>query len=215
MSRFEHAAGWLYARLLCLYPDAFRETFAAEMALVFRQTLADARQNGQWAVLVVLYREFRDLPFNLLYQHLKAKERNPMQWIKANPTRQLNFVRWLLRAASLLINAYLLPALFIALQSGNVYDDAKVYVMAMIAASLSLLIAWRWERQGGIITIGCGLLVGITALIYVWGRFFQVGDQSVFQLLLATLISGAWMLHYLLMGWMYIRLEKQGRLMQA
>jgi hypothetical protein len=64
----------LYAFLLRLYPQQFRQDFAAEMQTVFADALRFARQEGRWAVLCLCGRELRQLPRALAREHWQSDQ---------------------------------------------------------------------------------------------------------------------------------------------
>ncbi len=66
---------WVYAVLLRLYPQPFRDQFGEEMQRVFRDTLADAAARGRAALLWVCWRELCDLPGALLLEHWRRRKR--------------------------------------------------------------------------------------------------------------------------------------------
>jgi hypothetical protein len=60
-----------YGGFLHLYPASFREKFEQEMLLDFRDMVEEAGKRGSVALLMVLLRELRDFPLNLLVAHLR------------------------------------------------------------------------------------------------------------------------------------------------
>jgi hypothetical protein len=60
----------LYAALLHLYPPQFRAEFGEEMINVFRESAANL--DNQKSSLSLFFREFRDLPGNLIDVYLNA-----------------------------------------------------------------------------------------------------------------------------------------------
>lgn len=66
---------WMYALLLHLYPQPFRDEFGEEMQRVFSETLADAVPRGRAALLWVCWRELRDLPGDVLQEHWHRRKR--------------------------------------------------------------------------------------------------------------------------------------------
>ena len=56
----------IYSRLLKLYPNRFRDEFAEEMKVVFRDSLNEALRKGTTAVANTCLKEFGGLPFNIL-----------------------------------------------------------------------------------------------------------------------------------------------------
>jgi hypothetical protein len=74
MSRLSRCIIWVYAQLLRLYPVRFRREFAQEMQDVFVQSLQES--NSKLALLTLFMGEVRDLPLNLIREHIKARRKN-------------------------------------------------------------------------------------------------------------------------------------------
>jgi len=72
-----------YSWLLRFYPGSFREEFSEEMLLDFRDTLDSASQNGIFSLSMVLLRELRDIPINLLQSHWK--ESSMLKILRSQP----------------------------------------------------------------------------------------------------------------------------------
>ena len=67
----------LYSRLLLFYPRRFREEFAAEMEVVFRDSVNEAARNGMLPVVLLCLRELGGLPFSVLrefWHEFQSKE---------------------------------------------------------------------------------------------------------------------------------------------
>jgi hypothetical protein len=62
----------IYKSLLSLYPRDYRVSFAAEMVEVFRQSVADAAQQGRSNSWIVFLRELSDLPMATTKEHLSS-----------------------------------------------------------------------------------------------------------------------------------------------
>ncbi|MGZ9235259.1 MAG: hypothetical protein ACXW4E_07015 [Anaerolineales bacterium] len=57
---------YFYSNLLLLYPGSFRNEFAEEMKVVFRDSVNEAVKNGTLSLVLVCLREMSGLPFNIL-----------------------------------------------------------------------------------------------------------------------------------------------------
>ena len=57
---------WVYARLVKLYPPAFREELAEEMKVTFSDLVQESAAHGGMVLGLALLRELRDLPGTLL-----------------------------------------------------------------------------------------------------------------------------------------------------
>jgi hypothetical protein len=68
---------WAYSRLLGLYPRRFRDEFAEEMQIVFRDSLDGAIRDGIFPLATFCLKELGGLPFNVLrefWHELQGKE---------------------------------------------------------------------------------------------------------------------------------------------
>ena len=76
-----------YSRLLNLYPRRFKDEFAIEMHTVFRDSVADAAEEGTFALVHVCSKEFMGMPFNILkeFWHEFQGEETNMQDISFAP----------------------------------------------------------------------------------------------------------------------------------
>lgn len=75
----------IYTWLLKFYPHRFRDEFAEEMLLDFKDTLNDSCQNGMLPLFLSLLREMRDIPINVLQVHLE--ENYMRRIINSQPVR--------------------------------------------------------------------------------------------------------------------------------
>lgn len=66
MNIFVQLLIYAYARLFRLYPRGFRDEFAEEMPIVFRDSINDATRDGILQLLLTCSRELGGLPFNIL-----------------------------------------------------------------------------------------------------------------------------------------------------
>jgi len=67
----------LYSKLLHLYPGRFRDEFAEEMQVVFRDSVNEAIKDGILPMMILCLRELGGLPFNVLrefWHEFKRKE---------------------------------------------------------------------------------------------------------------------------------------------
>lgn len=64
---------WMYAQLLKLYPDAYRDEYGAELQAVFRLALQAEAQQGQWAVIRRGVRELQDAPLAAWQAHRRVR----------------------------------------------------------------------------------------------------------------------------------------------
>ena len=55
----------IYSWMLQLYPGRFKDEFAEEMRVVFRDSIADTSRNGILPLILVCIRELTRLPLNI------------------------------------------------------------------------------------------------------------------------------------------------------
>jgi hypothetical protein len=193
----------LYGWLLRLYPRAFRAEFADEMLDVFRQAVQDAARIGAAPAAMVLLRELADFPFNLLLEHLR--ERGKTMRPNRDAARDIYIARWIARASSLALTMTF--AVVIAINPQPILFSATIGVM-----TIALAVAWRWEKVGGLLTLGaalvCAVLVGLNAVISVPNLGIVMSIVWGAACILAVLL--VWFLPYELLGWLFISIGRSG-----
>jgi hypothetical protein len=204
-----HGLTRLYSWLLHLYPVAFQADYADEMRDVFRQVLREARQQGRLTVTGLVLKELLMLPLNAVAQHLHTPP------IGDALLRRGRFVT---RGASLLLNGFFLWVLAqIVMESerlypgsNGVYLHAFPFLIALPLANLMMLVAWRWERVGGWLTIAGGLTVMLTSAysLIITGRLMQMDVEVMIPALIANLL---WLLPHLLFGLLFLSFDRRGR----
>jgi hypothetical protein len=75
MTPFINRLNWSYRQLLRLYPPRFRATFSEEMAAVFGEKLNENGRYGNGAILAFALAELRDLPLQVIREHLHERRR--------------------------------------------------------------------------------------------------------------------------------------------
>jgi hypothetical protein len=73
---FVRSLASMYRLCLCLYTADFRTRFAGEMESVFQELVARQAHKGVWALFLVGFREFYQLPLALWQVHLAAWRKN-------------------------------------------------------------------------------------------------------------------------------------------
>jgi hypothetical protein len=110
-------------------------------------------------------------------------------------------VRWTARLASLVINGVFLLILFLALTNEDRPQGVAIAVLAfLVLAMVSSLVAWRWERAGGIALLVSAVCLGVAA--YSASRTYGAGLSLLPSLLYAV--------PYLLAGTLFL-LAARGR----
>jgi hypothetical protein len=94
--------------------------------------------------------------------------------------------------------------------SGGVYLHAFPFLIALPLANLMMLVAWRWERLGGWLTIGGGLVVMLTSAysLVITGSLMQMETVTMLPALIA---NGLWLLPHLLFGVLFLSFDRRGR----
>lgn len=190
----------LYAFSMRLYPPAFRVDFAGEMLDVFSMTLREAHLISAWAVLVVLWREAVSLPVNIVRVHFQRSQ--PTTPITLWRTRQV--IRW----SSLTLSLFILRHLIVSLNSPQTLaiDGVRLsmFFVLLFSTSVSMLLAWRWERLGGLLTMVCGTALGAFLTFYI--AYFRPAEISLIGLVLIGIL---WALPFVTFGMMFYHLSQR------
>jgi hypothetical protein len=108
MSRLSRGIVWVYAQLLRLYPARFRHEFVGEMREVFEQAAQDT--DGRLALLALFMGEMRDLPLNLIREHIRARRKNVLnldgEVIVMNPFQSRQLFRTSVTASLAMFSLY-------------------------------------------------------------------------------------------------------------
>ncbi len=189
----------LYAYALWLYPADFRVKFAEEMLDVFAMTLREAR--GILNFLTIVWREVAFLPMNVI-QARQRKFRMPTSDRSVWRTRQVT--RWSSLILSLLI-LYSLINPFVAPQTFAM-DRVRlsIFFVLLLITALSMLLSWRWERLGGLLTIASGIALGAFLIFYI--GYFRSAEISWMGLILIGIL---WALPFVTFGVMFYYLSQR------
>ena len=199
----ENAYGWL----LWLYPAEFREDYGDEMRYVFLRVLDDARQQGRFLLYQTLLKEYFSMVTTALNQRMQAA---------ADP--KLRRARFVTRGASLLLNLFFGWVLIRILSdsetlypgSGGVWVQAFPFLFALPLANLMMLVAWRWERLGGWLTIAGGIAIMVTSAysLLITGRLMNMDTQLMIPALIANAL---WLVPHLLFGLVFLSFDRRER----
>ena len=198
---------WLrftYSRLLRLYPVSFKTLFAEEMLEVFDLALSHARLQGPFALLYLGLKELAELPFNLIREHISDYTQRLQNW--SQQQRNIHYARWITRLALLCLS------IFFLIVDGAPNNTEDLLISTSISILLvSGLLAWRWERAGGIVLTTSAITLAIIG---------AVGFTAIFSdiVLSVLIILGAFLfvMPYLLIGVMFIAIgQKSQKVMQA
>jgi len=83
------ALTYLYSRLLLLYPVKFRDEFAGEMQIVFRDSVSETSRDGILPLAILCLRELGGLPFNVLREFWHEFERKETMMLHENSLNTL------------------------------------------------------------------------------------------------------------------------------
>ena len=72
---------YIYSKLLGLYPHSFRNEFAEEMQVVFRDSVNEAGKDGILSLALLCLRELVGMPFNILREFWHELQRKEMKMI--------------------------------------------------------------------------------------------------------------------------------------
>jgi hypothetical protein len=178
---------WTYAKVLKLYPREFSGIFAAEMLEVFTLALLDALEAGFGSFLNLLYRELVDLPVTLVLEHF-------LQLIRYETSKDVQSVRLLARGLSLTFVALSL-ATFVNYGIGNAELTPAALVLSGL--TITMMLAWRWEKIGGSLTM-IGSPLGVISAIYMLRG--TSGSDTFGAFLVGVAMSTA----ALIVGWLFV-----------
>ena len=192
----------VYRGMLRLYPRAFRAEYANEVLGVFDQAVRDASHHGIWPTLGVIFREFADWPLNVLVEHAHHKGKT-MKLPQRNETDTIRLTRWIARTTSVFLMVLYGIILLVT-------EQPALLTVTIVAMTVSLLLAWRWEKWGGALTVGlaliCTLLAGLEATFsfpnldlttrILWGLVCLAGTFIV------------WVSPHALIGWLFVSLAR-------
>lgn len=187
-----------YALLLHLYPAPFRTTFGCEMSEVFGLGLDEAVRRGGWMLIVFWLHESLSLIPAALAEHSRAwrqRRRDPafLAYI------DLLAARWIARVVSLLICGIMLSGLGTLAQ-----PIASPTNLLQLFGLGGLLLAWRWERLGGIVISLSGLL---NSLIMFGLMLLVIPSSPIIGVLCALTWGGP----FLIFGWLFIKIGRRAR----
>jgi len=145
----------MYSRLLALYPRRFKNEFADEMHIVFRDSVTGAFNEGTLPLIRLCSREFMGLPFSILkeFWHETQREDLNMQGLSLAPNKPGTW--W-----------------------DSFWAGLPHFLIAILFATTSALANTRLATVSGII-IGFLILVGFLATIYyTWRNHWPAWSAS-------------------------------------
>jgi hypothetical protein len=205
-SRFANVATWIYRRLLRLYPHDFRSMFGGEMQQVFTQILKDANRHGAWGVVGSVLKELRDLPVALFLQHLHERRKRTMQYLSFNTVQDVKWIRWVARLLSLVFAAMVITTIVF-----NILGLATMLptVIVFAAATVFMLLAWHWEKMGGMLTLIASPFA-LASVVWVAVKPESFGLDLIAKPLVFSLIGLALTFAILIVGWLFVSVSQHG-----
>lgn len=181
-----------YAFALQLYPQSFKASFADEMLCVFAMTLREA--SSVWIIIQIICREVLEFPMNLFRQHA------PCLYEPRNIWRTRQVTRW----SSLILSLFMVRGMFFLFSERDFAPEGIAFFTLVSLTLLSMLLSWRWERIGGLLTMGCGVVLAFFLIFYI--AYFRPVEVSFIGL---TLIGILWALPFFTFGVLFYKLSYQ------
>jgi hypothetical protein len=155
MNHFLQVIVKAYSRILNLYPRKFRDEFADEMQVVFRDSADEAAKDGVLSLALVCLRELGGLPFNILREFWREFQGEHMnrQDLSLMPLKPGSW-------------------------GDSVWAGLPHFLIAILFASTSVLANTRLGTASGIV-LGLLLLIGFLATIYyTWRNHWPTWSAS-------------------------------------
>ena len=109
------------------------------------------------------------------------------------------------RIIAFLLGTFLLSTLRVILSpSYNLYTQAIPFVVMLFITSVSMLLAIRWERFGGLLTGGGGVALGLFMGVYI----SQMATEAEGSILVLVLMGTLWMLPFVIFGALFYQLSQ-------
>jgi hypothetical protein len=209
MSRVVQIATNIYGHVLKLYPHHFRAEFGEDMQTVFGMALTDAGRSSSEALVGAVMRELFDLPLNIIREHQRERVRHQAIVVRTVPTeaRRVRQARLLIRLAGTALSAFMLYSLRDMLSPGYYIDPQTIpFPGFLFVASVGMLLALRWERAGGVVTMFGGMGMGLFIAAYLYTL-----SSSAFTLPGMILVGLLWMLPFVIFGMLFYKLGRHAR----
>ena len=193
----------VYRGMVRLYPPTFRADYADELLGVFEQAIREASQQGVWPMLMVALREFADWPINVLVEHAYHK-RNTMKLPRRSDAEEIRLTRWIARTTSVFLTV--LYGIIIL-----VSDQPALLTVTILAMTVSLALAWRWEKWGGALTVGLALICALLGGLEATFAFPNLGltTRVLWGLVCVAGTFIAWVSPHALIGWLFVSLGRR------
>lgn len=163
MNTFLHFISRWYSEILCLYPRKFRDEFAEEMQVVFRDSIDEAVKDGILSVTHICLRELGGLPFNILQEfwHEFRKKETIMSTSKETLSKSTTDLKdprgaligtlpFVLFGIASIIGRRIIPF-------GGIYIDLAVYAIVLLGLLMGLIKGvprWAYSYLGWVLVYG-------------------------------------------------------------
>jgi len=197
---------WIFSKLLRLYPGHFYASFAGEMLDVFSEAITESAQGGFTPVLRFWSRELAELPLALISQHFYDRRKQAMQLLRYDNQHEIGAVRSVARVLSILTGGFVV---MLYLFNDDLRAEPTPPSVMLGLLPFFMLIAWRWERFGGLLTMFGSVLLAVT-MLFQWSG--AVGLITPIPLLI--FIAGGMTLSFLIIGWLFVSIAQHTRAIQ-
>lgn len=187
---------WMFTILTKLYPKDFYSTFSDEMLEVFVMKLNDSHDEGPSTLMTSLLTEAAELPVALISQHVYKRKQQAMRLLQYDTTLEINLARWIARGISILIAGFVLLLLVL---NDDFRSDPTLPTIVLWILTLCLVVAWRWERIGGLLVIFLSP-VWVLSMVIQWSG----ADGLIIPGWQLALIGIAMALSFVIIGWLFV-----------
>jgi hypothetical protein len=205
-NRFVQSAIRIFSYLLLLYPRRFRSIFADEMLDVFTEEIGNAADEGSISVAGALLREAAELPVALISQYIYERRRQVMSILQYDNKQEVMTARWVARGISLFFGGFFL---LIFVLNDDVRNDPTLPTLIFGMITLAMLIAWRWEKIGGILTI----FLSPIFLLTIFFQWFGAKGLMTSPWVLGV-ISAGMMFAFFITGWLFVSVAQYYEVLQ-
>jgi hypothetical protein len=186
--------------LLKLYPRKFYADFAQEMLEVFSMKMDELAQRGSGHVLSCLLTELAELPVALIGQHIYQRKKRIMAFLEYESAQETTVARWVARGiSSLTIGLILLTYVL----NEDIRNEPTLPVIVLWLIVMGMVIAWRWERIGGLITLFLSPLLFLSVIVEWLGA-----DGLITPAWQLSLIGIAMTVTFSIVGWLFVSVAR-------
>jgi hypothetical protein len=196
---------WMFTLLSKLYPNDFYATFSDEMLEVFVMKMSDSYNDGPSSLMRSLLIEAAELPVAVISQHIYKRKRQAMRLLQYDTILEINAARWIARGISFLIVGFVLLLLVL---NDDFRSDPTLPTIVLWLLTLCLVVAWRWERIGGLLVIFLSPF-WILSMVIQWSG----ADGLITPGWQLALIGIAMALSFTILGWLFVSVAQHSEVM--